>query len=129
MIINQKFFISGFRSILHGAPNMDTLVAMGSGVSFAWSAYILLRMTGGVNGDLYFESAAMIVTLITVGKMLEAKSKGKTTDALKSLMRLAPKTAVVVMDGVETETPADNVVPGDIFVGREIGRASCRERV
>ena len=82
MIINQKFFISGFRSILHGAPNMDTLVAMGSGMSFAWSAYILLRMTGGVNGDLYFESAAMIVTLITVGKMLEAKSKGKTTDAL-----------------------------------------------
>ena len=75
-------------------------------------------MTGGVNGDLYFESAAMIVTLITVGKMLEAKSKGKTTDALKSLMRLAPKTAVVVMDGVETETPADNVVPGDIFVVR-----------
>lgn len=118
MIINQKFFVSGFRSILHGAPNMDTLVAMGSGVSFAWSVYILLRMTGGVNGDLYFESAAMIVTLITVGKMLEAKSKGKTTDALKSLMRLAPKTAVVVMDGVETETPADNVVPGDIFVVR-----------
>ncbi len=129
MVINQKFFISGFKSLVHGAPNMDTLVALGSMASFVYSTYALFAMTGAqVQGDMelvmsymhefYFESAAMILTLITVGKMLEARSKGKTTDALKSLMKLAPKTATVVRDGVETEVSIDQVVKGDQFVVR-----------
>ncbi|MBQ9459252.1 MAG: heavy metal translocating P-type ATPase [Oscillospiraceae bacterium] len=129
MLVNKKFFLSGFRSVAHGAPNMDTLVAMGSGVSFAWSVYVLFAMTrvsadsgdaaaAELAGQLYFESAAMILTLITVGKMLEARSKGKTTDALRSLMRLAPKTAVVLRDGTETEVPIEQVKPGDVFVVR-----------
>ena len=128
-MINQKFFISGFKGLLHRAPNMDTLVALGSAASFGWSVYALFAMTEAqLNGDMagvmtymhefYFESAAMILTLITVGKMLEARSKGKTTDALKGLMKLAPKTAVVVRDGVETEVPIDQVKKGDIFVVR-----------
>ncbi|MBR3560520.1 MAG: heavy metal translocating P-type ATPase [Oscillospiraceae bacterium] len=126
MLINKKFFVSGFQSVLHGAPNMDTLVAMGSGVSFAWSVWELFAMTRAVaDGDIasvmrchasfYFESAAMIVTLITVGKMLEARSKGKTTDALKSLMKLSPKTAVLLRDGMETEVPIEQVRAGDLF--------------
>ena len=125
MIINQKFFINGFRGLLHRAPNMDTLVAMGSAASFCWSTYVLFAMTG-VSGDaeamhaymhdLYFESAAMILTLITVGKMLEARSKGKTTDALKSLMKLAPQTAIVERGGIETEIPVSQVRVGDIFL-------------
>ena len=129
MVINQKFFISGFRSLLHKAPNMDTLVAMGSGVSFLWSAAVLFAMTGAVHrGDmeaahgylhqLYFESAAMILTLITVGKMLEARSKGRTTDALKSLMKLAPKTAVLLRDGQEMTVPVEQVRAGDLFAVR-----------
>ena len=129
MVINQKFFISGSRGLLHGAPNMDTLVAMGSAASFCWSVYVLFAMTGaqlaGDSGavmaymhDLYFESAAMILTLITVGKMLEARSKGKTTDALKSLMKLAPQTAVVERGGVETEIPVSQLAAGDIFLVR-----------
>jgi len=129
MVINQKFFISGFRSLLHKSPNMDTLVALGSGASFVYSTYALFAMTGAqAAGDIagamhymhefYFESAAMIVTLITVGKMLEARSKGRTTDALKSLMKLAPKTATVVRDGIETEVSIDQVRKGDIFVVR-----------
>ena len=129
MLINKKFFISGFRSLLRRAPNMDTLVALGSGVSFAWSVYELFAMTGAVvsgNGDevhrlmmgFYFESAAMILALITVGKMLEARSKGRTTDALKGLMKLAPKTAVLVKDGKETEVPISQVGPGDVFAVR-----------
>ena len=129
MIINQKFFRSGFTSLLHRAPNMDTLVAMGSGVSFAYSTVILFLMTDAqLKGDadlvmqymhgFYFESAAMIVTLITVGKMLEAMSKGRTTDALKSLMKLAPKTATVIRNGVETEIPAEQIRTGDIFLVR-----------
>jgi len=129
MVINQKFFISGFRSLWHRAPNMDTLVALGSGASFVYSTYALFAMTGAqVNGDMeavmtymhefYFESAAMILTLITVGKMLEARSKGKTTDALKGLMKLAPKTATIVKDGIETEVSIDQVMKGDIFVVR-----------
>ena len=129
MVINQKFFISGAKGLLNRAPNMDTLVAMGSGVSFLWSAAVLFRMTGAqVRGDaaavmeymnqLYFESAAMILTLITVGKMLEARSKGKTTDALKSLMKLAPKTAVVLKDGREVTVPVAQVRTGDVFVVR-----------
>ena len=127
MIINQKFFISGFRGLIHRAPNMDTLVAMGSAASFCWSTYVLFAMTGAqLSGDneavmaymhdFYFESAAMILTLITVGKMLEARSKGKTTDALKSLMKLAPQTAVVERDGVEVEIPVSQVQVGDIFL-------------
>ena len=127
MLINKKFFVSGFNSVLHGAPNMDTLVAMGSGVSFVWSVYVLFAMTRAVVDqndaavmsymmDFYFESAAMILTLITVGKMLEARSKGKTTDALKGLMKLAPKTAVLVRGGVETEVPIEQVQKGDLFV-------------
>ncbi len=128
MIINKKFFISGFRGLIHGAPNMDTLVAMGSGVSYVWSMAVLFAMTRAaadnniaavhdyMHGQLYFESAAMILALITVGKMLEAMSKGRTTDALRSLMKLAPKTAVVVRDGVETEVAVDSVEVGDIFV-------------
>lgn len=129
MVINQKFFISGFKGLIHGAPNMDTLVALGSAASFGYSLYALFAMTAAqVNGDMdavmsymhefYFESAAMILALITVGKMLEAHSKGKTTDALKSLMQLAPKTATVVRDGVEQENSVDAVKKGDIFVVR-----------
>lgn len=129
MVINQKFFISGFKGLIHGAPNMDTLVALGSAASFGYSVYALFAMTAAqVKGDMdavmsymhefYFESAAMILALITVGKMLEAHSKGKTTDALKSLMQLAPKTATVVRDGVEQEISVDAVLKGDIFVVR-----------
>ena len=129
MVINQKFFISGFRSLWHRAPNMDTLVALGSTAAFGYSTYSLFAMTGAqVRGDMdgvmqymhefYFETAAMILALITVGKMLEARSKGKTTDALKNLMKLAPKTAVVLRDGTETEVPVEQVVRGDVFVVR-----------
>ena len=129
MVINQKFFISGFKGLIHGAPNMDTLVALGSAASFGYSVYALFAMTAAqVNGDMdavmsymhefYFESAAMILALITVGKMLEAHSKGKTTDSLKSLMQLAPKTATVVKDGVEQEISVDAVRKDDIFVVR-----------
>ena len=129
MVINQKFFISGFKGLIHGAPNMDTLVALGSAASFGYSVYALFAMTAAqVNGDMdavmsymhefYFESAAMILALITVGKMLEAHSKGKTTDALKSLMQLAPKTATVVRNDVEQEISVDAVKKGDIFVVR-----------
>ena len=129
MVINQKFFISGFKGLLHRAPNMDTLVALGSGASFVYSTYALFAMTdvqlkGNADAvmhymhEFYFESAAMILTLITVGKMLEAYSKGKTTNALKSLMKLAPKTAVVIRDGKEVTIPADEVQKGDIFIVR-----------
>ena len=129
MVINQKIFISGFRSLWHRAPNMDTLVALGSTAAFGYSTYSLFAMTGAqVRGDMdgvmqymhefYFETAAMILALITVGKMLEARSKGKTTDALKNLMKLAPKTAVVLRDGTETEVPVEQVVKGDVFVVR-----------
>ena len=129
MVINQKFFISGFKGLIHGAPNMDTLVAMGSMASFVWSTYALFAMTRAqVDGnnelvmhymmEFYFESAAMILTLITVGKMLEARSKGKTTDALKSLMKLAPKTANLLRDGAEMTVPIEQVQKGDIFVVR-----------
>ena len=127
MVINQKSFISGFKGLIHGAPNMDTLVAMGSAASFCWSTYVLFAMTGAqLAGDneavmnymhnFYFESAAMILALITVGKMLEASSKGKTTDALKSLMKLAPQTAVVERDGIETEIPVSQVRVDDVFL-------------
>ncbi len=129
MVINQKFFISGFKGLLHRAPNMDTLVALGSGASFIYSAYALFRMTqaqieGGSDAamawmhEFYFESAAMILTLITVGKMLEARSKGKTTDALKGLMKIAPKTAALVVDGQEKIVPVETVKKGDMFVVR-----------
>ena len=129
MVINQQFFISGFTSLWHRAPNMDTLVALGSAASYGWSIYALFAMTGAqVSGDVhavmmymdefYFESAAMILTLITVGKMLEAKSKGKTTDALKSLMKLAPQTAVLVRDGKEVTVPIAQVKTDDVFVVR-----------
>ena len=129
MVINQKFFISGFKGLLHRAPNMDTLVALGSSASFLWSTYALFAMTRAqVDGnselvmhymmEFYFESAAMILTLITVGKMLEARSKGKTTDALKSLMKLAPKTATLLRDGAEVTVPIEQVQKGDIFVVR-----------
>ncbi len=129
MVINQKFFISGFKGLLHRAPNMDTLVALGSGASFVYSTYALFAMTDAqLKGndalvmsymhEFYFESAAMILALITVGKMLEARSKGKTTDALKGLMKLAPKTAVVVSDGIEKQVPIEQVKKGDIFVVR-----------
>ena len=129
MVINQKFFINGFKGLLHKAPNMDTLVALGSSASFIYSTYALFAMTDAqIQGNLeavhgymhefYFESAAMILTLITVGKMLEARSKGKTTDALKSLMKLAPKTATVLVNGVETEVSIEQVKKGDIFVVR-----------
>ena len=129
MVINQKFFISGFKSLFHRAPNMDTLVALGSGASFVYSTYALFAMTDAqVRGDMagvmtymhefYFESAAMILTLITVGKMLEARSKGKTTDALKSLMKMAPKTATVLKDGAEAVVPVEQVRKGDVFVVR-----------
>ena len=129
MVINQKFFISGFKGLLHRAPNMDTLVALGSGASFVYSTYALFAMTDAqLKGndtavmsymhEFYFESAAMILALITVGKMLEARSKGKTTDALKGLMKLAPKTAVIIRDGVETKVPIDEVKKGNVFVVR-----------
>lgn len=129
MVINQKFFVSGVKGLLHGAPNMDTLVALGSGASFVYSTYALFAMTDAqVKGDMdlvmtymhdfYFESAAMILTLITVGKMLEARSKGRTTDALKSLMKLAPKTATVVRNGAETVVSIEQVRKGDVFVVR-----------
>ena len=129
MVINQKFFINGFKGLIHGAPNMDTLVALGSMASFVWSTYALFAMTRAqVDGndelvmhymmEFYFESAAMILTLITVGKMLEARSKGKTTDALKSLMKLAPKTATLVRDGAEVTVAIADVQRGDVFVVR-----------
>ena len=129
MIINHKFFTSGFTSLIHGAPNMDTLVALGSSVSFLWSLIVFFQMTGMItsgagnmelmplyHNELYFESAAMIPALITVGKMLEARSKGKTTDALKSLMKMAPKTAKILRDGQEVEVSIEEVHTGDIFV-------------
>ncbi|MBO5033974.1 MAG: heavy metal translocating P-type ATPase [Lachnospiraceae bacterium] len=129
MVINQKFFISGFKSLLHKAPNMDTLVALGSTAAFVYSTYALFAMTDAqLKGDdmavmsymheFYFESAAMILTLITVGKMLEARSKGKTTDALKGLMKIAPKTATLVRDGKEVEVPVEEVAVNDVFVVR-----------
>ena len=129
MVINQKFFINGFKGLIHGAPNMDTMVALGSMASFVWSTYALFAMTRAqVDGndelvmhymmEFYFESAAMILTLITVGKMLEARSKGKTTDALKSLMKLAPKTATLVRDGAEVTVAIADVQKGDVFVVR-----------
>ncbi len=124
MVINQKFFINGFRGLWHRSPNMDTLVALGSGASFVYSVYALFKMTvAGAEAhhwlhEFYFESAAMILTLITVGKMLEARSKGKTTNALKSLMKLAPKTAVVIRNGAEAQVPIEDVQIGDIFVVR-----------
>ena len=129
MVINQKFFISGFKGLIHGAPNMDTLVALGSGASFVYSTYALFAMTDAqLHGDtagvmqymheFYFESAAMILTLITVGKMLEARSKGRTTDALKGLMKLAPKTAVLLRGGAEVTVPIAEVRKGDVFVVR-----------
>ena len=131
MFINRKFFTSGFSSLLHGAPNMDTLVALGSSVAFAWSTFVFYEMCGMItagadnmelmdlyHNQLYFETAAMIPALITVGKMLEAMSKGRTTDALKSLMKLAPKTAILLRDGKETEVGIDEVKTGDIFVVR-----------
>ncbi len=131
MVINSKFFTSGFRSLLHGAPNMDTLVALGSAVSFGWSLFVFFRMCGMItagasnmdlmplyHGQLYFESAAMIPALITVGKMLEAMSKGRTTNALRSLMKLAPKTAVLVRDGQEVTVGIEEVMSGDTFVVR-----------
>ena len=131
MVINGAFFTSGFRTLFRGAPNMDTLVAMGSGVSFAWSLIVLFRMTvlivngtdnmdlmGIYHDQLYFESAAMIPALITVGKTLEALSKGRTTNALRNLMKMAPKTAVLEKDGQQVEVGIDEVLPGDIFVVR-----------
>jgi len=129
MVINQKFFINGFKSLWHKAPNMDTLVALGAGAAFVYSTYALFMMTDAqAYGDMamaaeyvhefYFESAAMILTLITVGKMLEARAKGKTTDALKGLMKLAPKTAFVIKDGLENEIPIEQVKKGDIYVVR-----------
>ncbi len=132
MVLNQKFFISGFKSLWHRAPNMDTLVALGSSAAFVYSTYALFAMTDaqvkgnadavmGYMHEFYFESAAMILTLITVGKMLEAYSKGKTTDALKGLMNLAPKTAVLVRDGAEVEVPVEQVKKGDIYVVRPGG--------
>ena len=117
MVINQRFFISGFKGIIHRAPNMDTLVALGSGASFVYSVAVLFKMTAsGEMGDFYFESAAMILTLITVGKLLEAKSKGKTTNALKSLMKLAPKTATVIRNGEEKTVSVDEIQVGEIFI-------------
>ena len=129
MVINQKFFVSGFKGLIHKAPNMDTLVALGSGAAFVYSTYALFAMTNAqVNGDMdsvmyfmhqfYFESAAMILTLITVGKYLEARSKGKTTNAIKSLMKLSPKTAVIIKDNKEVEIPIEQLKKGDIFVVR-----------
>ena len=129
MVINQKFFVNGYKSLFHGAPNMDTLVALGSSAAFVYSTYALFAMSDAMAlgkhelmheymHEFYFESAAMILTLITVGKMLEARSKGKTTDALKGLMKLAPKTATVVRNGVEQTIPMEQVMIGDIFVVR-----------
>jgi len=129
MVINQKFFISGTKALIHGSPNMDTLVSLGSTVSFLWSVYVLIAMTvSEMNGDhaltasymmdLYFESAAMILALITVGKLLESISKGRTTNALKGLMKLAPQTAVILKDGVQTTVPVDQIRVGDVFVVR-----------
>ena len=129
MVINQKFFISGYKSLIHGAPNMDTLVALGATAAFGYSTFALFAMTKAqVAGDMelvekymmefYFESAAMILTLITLGKMLEAYSKGKTTDALKGLMKLAPKSANIIRDGKEVNVPVEEVVKGDIFIVR-----------
>ena len=129
MVVNQKFFVSGFRSLIHRAPNMDALVALGSTAAFLWSLYVLFAMTRAVTDgdseavmaymmDFYFESSATILTLITVGKMLEARSKGRTTDALKGLMRLAPKTAAVLENGLEKAVPIEQVKTGDIFVVR-----------
>ena len=129
MVINQKFFVSGFKALFHRAPNMDTLVALGASAAFAWSTYVLFAMTKAVVNadseavmaymmDFYFESAATILTLITVGKMLEARAKGRTTDALKGLMKLAPKTAVLIRDGVEVEVPINQVKRGDVFAVR-----------
>lgn len=126
MVINQKFFISGFKSLIKGSPNMDTLVALGSGAAFVYSCYALFAMTDaqlrgnlvavmGYMHEFYFESAAMILTLITVGKMLEARSKGKTTDALKSLMKLSPKTANIIRDDIEQTVPIESVHKGDIL--------------
>ena len=138
MVINQKFFINGFKGILNKAPNMDTLVALGSGTAFAYSTYALFAMTqaqlvGDVSlvhsymHEFYFESSAMILTLITVGKILEARSKGKTTNALKSLMDLSPKTATLLVDGVEKEVPIEEVKKGDIFAVRA-GESRSEER-
>ncbi len=131
MAINRKFFVSGYGSLMHGAPNMDTLVALGASVSFGWSLFVFYKMCGLIaggmdnaaleelyHGQLYFESAAMIPALITVGKMLEAMSKGRTTDALRSLMKLAPKTAMLVREGTETEVPVEELTIGDIFAVR-----------
>lgn len=129
MVINQRFFVSGFKGAIHGSPNMDTLVAMGSGASFIYSVYVLYAMTAAQTAgdgervmtlmhDFYFESAAMILALITVGKTLEAYSKGRTTDALKGLMDLAPKTAVLIRDGEEVTVDIDEVAVGDIFAVR-----------
>ena len=131
MVINQRFFISGFKSLWHRAPNMDTLVALGASAAFVYSTYALFAMTdaqvkGDMNGvmtymmDFYFESAAMILTLITVGKTLEAHSKGKTTDALKGLMKLAPKTATVLRGGTEQTVPREEVQKDDVFVVRPL---------
>ncbi|MBS7262609.1 MAG: cation-translocating P-type ATPase, partial [Eubacteriales bacterium] len=131
MLVNRQFFTSGFAALRHASPNMDTLVALGSTVSFAWSVWVFYEMCGLIAGgagnadlmtlyhdQLYFESAAMIPALITVGKLLEAISKGRTTDALKSLMKIAPKTAVLVRDGAETEVPIEEVGVGDVFAVR-----------
>lgn len=131
MLINKKFFVSGFRGIINRSPNMDTLVALGSGVSFIYSTYLMFKMTadpahaGHILHGLYFESAAMILALITVGKFLEARSKGKTTNALKSLMELAPDTALVLKDGVETEIPASQLEIGDIFLVKPGSNVPC----
>ncbi len=131
MIINKKFFISGFRGIINRSPNMDTLVALGSGVSFIYSIWLMFKMTaspshaGHILHGLYFESAAMILALITVGKFLEARSKGKTTNALKSLMELAPDTALVIKDGIETEIPASELNLGDIFLVKPGSNIPC----
>ena len=128
MVINQKFFRSGFRALAGRAPNMDTLVALGASAAFGWSLWTMFRMTAApehqmhlMHENFYFEAAAMILTLITFGKLLEARSKGKTTDALKSLMRLAPKTARVIRGGAETEIPVEQVRIGDVFVVRPGG--------
>ena len=131
IVINRKFFINGVRGVIHGAPNMDTLISLGSGVSFVWSIYVLVdiaikmnQLGGGMMAahsalhGLYFESAAMILTLITVGKMLEAMSKGRTTNALRSLIDLSPKTATIIVDGEEKVVAAKNIKAGDIFVVR-----------
>ena len=131
LIINKKFFISGFRGIINRSPNMDTLVALGSGVSFIYSIFLMFQMTAEPHHaehllhGLYFESAAMILALITVGKFLEARSKGKTTNALKSLMELAPDTALVIRDGIETEIPASELECGDIFLVKPGSNIPC----